>query len=65
MKQCKDCEHFHLLGKGHYRVDKIDWVSPCRGCLQTILNEDYDIRPEDHIHYTPRSGGKANAIEKA
>ena len=51
-RRCKDCKHIKLLTKGYYRLDKINWVSPCMGCLQTVTGENYDIKPEDHLHYT-------------
>lgn len=50
---CKTCKNFALACKGHYRVDMIDWVSPCRGCLQKVIGDDYDIISLDHIHYEP------------
>ena len=37
MKRCKDCKWFSLLG--NYRLDDIDWVSPCRECKKN--NKDF------------------------
>jgi hypothetical protein len=50
MKRCKDCVNIKLLNTGHYRLDKIDWVSPCKDCLETF-DDDYNSYPKDHVNY--------------